>query len=78
MSAPTDYFAQCERLARWAHVSLGAEGIALRDILDRWRRDNAIPLSGSALTIITAHVAIGQGDNHVGAHREEVACSSTT
>lgn len=66
MTRPTDFFAQAERLAKWAHVSLGAEGRELLDILHGWRDRNDVPLSPWALAIIAAHIAPGSGENHVG------------
>ena len=61
-----DPFAQAERLAKWAHVSLGAEGAELLDILHSWRDNYGIMLSNSALAVIVAHVAVGRGTQHVG------------
>jgi hypothetical protein len=69
MSAPPDYFAQAERLAQWAHVCLGCAGADLLDILHDWRDRNAVPLSNGALAVVVAHVAVGQGEQHVAMHR---------
>jgi len=59
-------FAQAERLAHWAHLTLGVEGVPLLDVLTEWRGKYAAALSNSALAVIVAHVAVGRGLLHVG------------
>jgi hypothetical protein len=62
----SDKFAQAERLAKWAHVCLGVDGLELLDILHCWRDRNDVPLSNGALAVVVAHVAAGEWAQHVG------------
>jgi hypothetical protein len=55
MKQSPDYFAQAERLARWAHVTLGVEGHELEAVLQSWRGSNGVPLSDLALAIVSRH-----------------------
>jgi hypothetical protein len=67
-----DPFAQAERLAKWAHVSLGVEGAELLDILHSWRDKYGIALSNGALAVVVAHVTVGTGAQHI-AHAHQRA-----
>jgi hypothetical protein len=68
-----DAFAQAERLAKWAHVVLGVEGVELFDILYAWRTNNDVPLSMDALSVVVAHVAVGTGAQHIANARGRAA-----
>lgn len=58
--ASTDYFAQAERLANWACVSLGADRPTLLQILGDWCERYQVPLSAAACESIITHVLTWQ------------------
>jgi hypothetical protein len=68
-----DPFAQAERLARFAHSTMGTEGTTLLDLLHQWRDGYQIELSNGALAVIAAHVAVGRGSQHIGHALREAA-----